>query len=280
MVDEADKDLEAGEQHYKKKPETANKRRPDDAGDYTPSLFGNPAQHPNFNGFSPANAAAQCFAANGFTNKNVIGFGRSEAAETPGTRTGQSSRVQTNENLPTFSSMPGSNEVWDQVLEQLEFKMAEKNEKVIENVGKLLEIGFTTQKEQNSQMLQMIEQLSQRVAASHDATQTIQSSLQMETKKVQELRESQNQSLSRLEGSLCSAMDGVSKCVTQEFKATAFTLQTKVDAVEESFGRKHKELEETLTCKMDNLHTKMLPQVVNDGVDSLRSMLTEQTKSC
>merc|ERR1719506_1799525 len=240
MVDEADKDLEAGEQHYKKKPETANKRRPDDAGDYTPSLFGNPAQHPNFNGFSPANAAAQCFAANGFTNKNVIGFGRPGGAETPGTRTGQSSRVQTNENLPTFSSMPGNNEVWDQVLEQL----------------------------------------SQRVAASHDATQTIQSSLEMETKKVQELRESQNQSLSRLEGSLCSAMDGVSKCVTQEFKATAFTLQTKVDAVEESFGRKHKELEETLTCKMDNLHTKMLPQVVNDGVDSLRSMLTEQTKSC
>jgi bacteriorhodopsin len=278
MVDEADKDLEAGEQHYKKKPETANKRRPDDASEYTPSLFGNPAQHPNFNGFSPLNAAA--LSANGFTNKNVIGFGRSEAAETPGTRTGQSSRVQTNENLPTFSSMPGSNEVWDQVLEQLEFKMAEKNEKVIEDVGKLLEIGFTTQKEQNSQMLQMIEQLSQRVAASQDATQTIQSSLEMETKKVQELRESQNQSLSRLEGSLCSAMDGVSKCVTQEFKATAFTLQTKVDAVEESLGRKHKELEETLTCKMDNLHTKMLPPVVNDGVDSLRSMLAEQTKSC
>jgi bacteriorhodopsin len=84
------------------------------------------------------------------------------------------------------------------------------------------------------------------------------------------LRQSQDSALTRLGGSITETTDGWANQMIQESKVAAFTLQSKLVAMEEAQNRKHAEVEERIAQRLQRLI---------DESNALQGLMTQQTQA-
>jgi len=100
------------------------------------------------------------------------------------------------------------------------------------------------------------------------AVQAMQKSLADATSRLQELQASQQKLGSDLSASIAQVSDGWAHQMVQDSKAAAFTLHTRIGAMEENQNKKATELEQKIAQKVQ--------QLVTEGTENLRSTVVQQ----